>query len=87
MKRCSRCGHRPEETDKFCVECGMFLRDSHVDERVMLALAHEREGRHQEARWELRRLLEFEPNNVLVSYAFAVSPVKKYFSGRIPRGV
>ena len=41
--RCNRCGRTAAETDKFCAECGMFLRDAWVDSRLLLAMVHERE--------------------------------------------
>jgi tetratricopeptide (TPR) repeat protein len=63
--RCTRCGHLAGESDKFCAECGLFLRDAHVDQRLLLAMEHEREGRHREARRELERLLDNEPDHVL----------------------
>ena len=40
--RCSRCGHEAGNTDNFCAECGAFLRDAYVDERLLLALSQER---------------------------------------------
>ena len=45
--RCKRCGHMAKDTDKFCAECGAFLRDAHIDQRMLLALVHERDGRHR----------------------------------------
>ena len=41
--RCSRCGRTAEATDKFCAECGMFLRDAFIDHRLLQALVYERE--------------------------------------------
>jgi len=29
--RCTRCGHEAAATDKFCAECGLFLRDAFAD--------------------------------------------------------
>ena len=29
--RCTRCGREAADTDKFCAECGMFLRDAWMD--------------------------------------------------------
>ena len=66
--RCSRCGRLADEQDKFCAECGMFLRDAFVDQRLLLALVHERDGRIPEARRELERLLATEPGNVLANH-------------------
>src|SRR5438552_3274021 len=66
--RCSRCGHAAGEQDKFCAECGMFLRDAFVDQRLLLALVHERDGRSQESRRELERLLIADPENVLANH-------------------
>ncbi len=40
--RCTRCGREAAETDKFCAECGMFLRDAWVDQRLLLAAARSR---------------------------------------------
>ena len=48
--RCTRCGHDAGDQDKFCAECGVFLRDAHIDSRLLLALATEGEGREREAR-------------------------------------
>lgn len=42
--RCPRCGHDAAERDKFCVECGMFLRDAFVDHRLLDAMVAEQEG-------------------------------------------
>ena len=42
--RCPRCGHLAAEGDKFCAECGMFLRDAFVDQRLLLAMVHEKEA-------------------------------------------
>ena len=39
--RCSRCGHSATDTDRFCCECGMFLREGYVDTRIMAALQAE----------------------------------------------
>ena len=63
--RCPRCGHLGGAADKFCAECGRFLRDAAIDQRLLLALAHERDGRGREARQELQHLLDSEPDNVL----------------------
>jgi len=68
IMRCTRCGKVAGETDKFCAECGMFLRDAHVDQRLLLALTHEREGRFREAKQELERLLAIEANHVLANH-------------------
>lgn len=62
--RCTRCGRKAAETDKFCAECGMFLRDAYIDHRLLHALWYEREGRCRDARRELERLLESEPGHV-----------------------
>ena len=66
--RCTRCGREAEMEDKFCAECGMFLRDAWLDHRLLLALSYEREGRGKEARRELTRLLEIEPDHVLANH-------------------
>ena len=63
--RCPRCGRKAVESDKYCAECGMFLRDAFVDHRLLHALYYEREGQHRDARRELERLLEAEPGHVL----------------------
>src|SRR5271157_3775764 len=63
--RCPRCGHVGSAADKFCVECGRFLRDASIDQRLLLALVHEREGREWEARQELQHLLDAEPDHVM----------------------
>src|ERR1039457_4648752 len=63
--RCPRCGKVGATTDKFCAECGHFLRDASIDQRLLLALVHEREGREREARQELQHLLDAEPDHVL----------------------
>jgi tetratricopeptide (TPR) repeat protein len=63
--RCHRCGHVPTDTDKFCAECGVFLRDAFVDARLQLAHHYEREGRMREARREVERLLEATPDHAL----------------------
>jgi tetratricopeptide (TPR) repeat protein len=68
--RCTRCGRVASETDKFCAECGLFLRDAHIDQRLLLALVHEREGRSEEARHELQRLLQAEPDHLLGNFYF-----------------
>ena len=66
--RCSRCGRPANDQDKFCAECGMFLRDAFTDQRLLLALVYEREGRDHDARRELERLLAAEPANVLANH-------------------
>lgn len=68
LLRCTRCGREAGSEDKFCAECGMFLRDAFVDERLLLALVHEREGRGRDARRELERLLEVDPTNILANH-------------------
>ena len=60
--RCTRCGHEAADSDKFCAECGLFLRDAFIDHRVLNAMVLETEGQHREARLELERLLEAEPD-------------------------
>ena len=66
--RCPRCGRTAADTDKYCAECGMFLRDAFVDHRLLHALWHQQEGRNKEARQELQRLVEAEPEHVLASH-------------------
>src|SRR5438105_14904527 len=66
--RCTRCGRPVADQDKFCVECGLFLRDAAIDQRLLLALVHERDGRSQEARRELERLLAMEADHVLANH-------------------
>ncbi len=66
--RCSRCGRIVEERDKFCAECGMFLRDAAIDQRLLLALTEQAKGRTDEARQELERLLENEPEHALANH-------------------
>jgi tetratricopeptide (TPR) repeat protein len=63
--RCSRCGRQAQTADKFCAECGQFLRDAYVDHRLMMALDDEVQGRSREARGELVRLLDGVPDHVL----------------------
>ena len=53
--RCTRCGHEATESDKFCAECGVFLRDAWVDHRLLLALTYDQRGDHRSARRELER--------------------------------
>ena len=52
----------------FCAECGMFLRDAWVDQRLLLPLRLEMEGRHREARRELERLVAMEPEDPLTHH-------------------
>lgn len=68
LLRCTRCGREAGAQDKFCAECGMFLRDAFVDERLLLALHYEKEGHSRDARHELERLLEVDPNSVLANH-------------------
>src|SRR5271167_4112641 len=68
--RCPRCGRLSPTADKFCAECGRFLRDASIDQRLLLALVHEREGRGREARQELQHLLDAEPDHVLGNHLF-----------------
>src|SRR5271157_2557785 len=63
--RCPRCGRLSSAADKFCAECGRFLRDASIDQRLLLALVHERDGREKEARQELQHLLDAEPDHAL----------------------
>ena len=65
--RCSRCGREAESQDKFCAECGMFLRDAFIDQRLLLALGFELEGKSRNSRRELERLLELDPDNILAN--------------------
>ena len=66
--RCMRCGREAAESDKFCAECGNFLRDAFVDQRLLTSLVLERDGDAQEARRELERVIEIEPDNVLANH-------------------
>ncbi|MEX0892624.1 MAG: tetratricopeptide repeat protein, partial [Gemmatimonadota bacterium] len=66
--RCPRCGHDAAATDKFCAECGMFLRDAFIDHRILHALHRETAGEHREARRELKRLVEAEADNALAHH-------------------
>ncbi|MGB8886436.1 MAG: tetratricopeptide repeat protein [Candidatus Korobacteraceae bacterium] len=68
MLRCSRCGQPAEERDKFCAECGLFLRDAYVDHRLLQALIEERDGYSREARQQLEHLLQSEPKRVLANH-------------------
>jgi tetratricopeptide (TPR) repeat protein len=52
----------------FCAECGMFLRDAWVEQRLLAPLLLESEGRTQEARRELERLAEMQPKNALAQH-------------------
>jgi tetratricopeptide (TPR) repeat protein len=56
------------EKDKFCAECGMFLRDAWVEQRLLAPLLLEMEGKPQEARRELERLVEMQPQNALAQH-------------------
>ena len=66
--RCGRCGRVVEARDKFCAECGLFLRDKDIDQRLLLALAAQQHGRADEARQELERLLDSEPDHALANH-------------------
>ena len=66
--RCTRCGHEAADTDKFCAECGFFLRDAWVDHRLLHTMVLEIEGKHRDSRRELERLVEAEPDNVLANH-------------------
>ena len=66
--RCSRCGREAGDHDKFCAECGMFLRDAFVDQRLLAPLLLETEGKSGEARRELERLVEMQPGNALAHH-------------------
>lgn len=66
--RCSRCGRPAEEQDKFCAECGLFLRDAYLDHRLLLALVEEKDGHSREARQQLEHLLQADPNHVLANH-------------------
>ncbi len=66
--RCGRCGRVVEARDKFCAECGMFLRDGAIDQRLLLALTEQANGRTDEARQELERLLDNEPEHALANH-------------------
>ena len=54
--------------DKFCAECGLFLRDAYLDHRILHALVEEKDGNSREARQQLERLLQSEPDNVLANH-------------------
>lgn len=45
-----------------------FLRDGAIDQRLLLTLVHEREGKNQEARRELEQLLAMEPDHGLANH-------------------
>ncbi len=66
--RCSRCGHIVTPTDKFCAECGLFLRDAYIDQRLLLAVVAQQQGRTDDARRELERLLDSEPNHAMANH-------------------
>ncbi len=66
--RCTRCGRKAVDTDKFCAECGMFLRDAYIDHRLLHALWYDQEGRCRDARRELERLLDNEPGHVQANH-------------------
>lgn len=66
--RCTRCGHQAADTDKFCAECGLFLRDAFIDHRVLHALVSASQGKQREARRELQRLLKGEPDHVVADH-------------------
>ncbi|HEX6906148.1 MAG TPA: tetratricopeptide repeat protein, partial [Terriglobales bacterium] len=68
VSRCPRCGYDFQPQDKFCAQCGAFLRDPWVDHRLLLALTLERDGHSAEARQELERLLLSEPEHVLANH-------------------
>ena len=54
--RCTRCGHVGGEKDNFCSDCGAFLRDAFIDEKLLFALQQQTEGNDKEARRALERL-------------------------------
>jgi len=60
--RCTRCGREAAESDKFCAECGMFLRDAWAEQRLLAPMLLESEGKHQDARRELERLVQTQPS-------------------------
>ncbi|HET8797612.1 MAG TPA: tetratricopeptide repeat protein [Thermoanaerobaculia bacterium] len=66
--RCTRCGRVPQPVDKFCAECGSFLRDAFIDHRLLLAMLHESLGQSREAQKELERLVDIEPDHVLANH-------------------
>ncbi len=66
--RCTRCGKVPHPTDKFCAECGSFLRDAWLDHRLLLSLAYEVRGDSRDAQKELERLVDAEPDHVLANH-------------------
>ena len=68
VERCPRCGAGCAPNHKFCAECGMFLRDPFLDQRLLLAMTYEGEGRNDAARQELERILESAPDHVLANH-------------------
>jgi len=68
LERCPKCGASCASHYKFCAECGMFLRDTFVDPRLLLAMTYEAEGRNDDARQELERVLQSAPDHVLANY-------------------
>jgi len=66
--RCTRCGREATDADKFCAECGLFLRDAFVDHRLLHALSQRIGGNYREARRELERLVEMEPDHALANH-------------------
>ncbi len=68
VERCPRCNASCAPHHKFCAQCGRFLGEESVDQRLLLAMAHEREGRNDAARQELQGILEADPGHVLANH-------------------
>jgi tetratricopeptide (TPR) repeat protein len=56
------------EKENFCCECGAFLRDAYIDQKLLFALQQQTEGNDKEARRALERLIEDDPNHVLANH-------------------
>ncbi|HSN68504.1 MAG TPA: hypothetical protein VLV48_04630, partial [Thermoanaerobaculia bacterium] len=67
IERCPRCGKASAEDHKYCAECGMFLRDPWIDQRLLAPLVLEQVGKSKEARRELERLLEIDADHPIAN--------------------
>jgi tetratricopeptide (TPR) repeat protein len=68
IERCPRCNASCAPNHRFCAECGVQLCDNLLERRLLAAMAYEREGRNNEARQELERILECDPAHAIANH-------------------
>ncbi len=65
LMRCGRCNTEVKKEHKFCHDCGNYLGENAIKQRLLAALEHESHGQIEQAINEYRAVLEIDPNNVI----------------------